>query len=70
MDINAKDGFYFENQNEIEFIFKQSYNKLHLCILFLFVIIQIIFNLYRKKKKIIGLFGNKNNDKKDYPSNL
>ena len=70
LDINAKDGFYFENQNEIEFIFKQSYNKLHLCILFLFVIIQIIFNLYRKKKKIIGLFENKNNDEKDYPSNL
>jgi len=70
LDINDKDGFYFENQNEIEFIFKQSYNKLHLCILLLFVIIQIIVYLYRKKKKIIGLFENKNNNKKDYPSNL
>ena len=63
-DENNKDGFYFDNNKEIEFILTNDYNKILLLILFMIFLFQIIIKLYRNKKVILPLNKIKNiNDK-------
>jgi len=50
-DSNCKNGFYFENNKEIEFILKQYINKIYFFIFLIFLIFKIVITL--KKKKII-----------------